>query len=58
LSSWGVKTFLILEGSDENHFELKEPLILSRLLVCNLKKIVERAVQIWGPRALIDRKMF
>jgi hypothetical protein len=42
----GVKTFLILEGSDENHFELKESLILSRFLVCNLKKVVERAVQI------------
>jgi hypothetical protein len=38
-----IKTFLSLEGSDENHFELKESLILSRF--CNLKMIVDRAVR-------------
>jgi hypothetical protein len=46
LPSRGIETFLSHEGSDENHFELKESLLLSRFSVCNLKKIVERAVQI------------
>ena len=46
LPSRSVKTFLILEGSEENHFEFKKSLILSWFSVCNLKKMVERAVQI------------
>jgi hypothetical protein len=59
LPSRDIKTCLSLEGSDQNHFELKESLTLSRASICNLKKIGEMAVQndLAGRVTLIDRKM-